>query len=984
MKWNSQSTFFDYSVFVVWRTIIKKKNHFEKKKTVVDIRSLNSVTMTDAYSMSSQADITATVIECFHISVVDAQRYFFQWLIKEENRHKQTVISHKSQKQFNVTIMNFKNSSAYVQRQIDNMLRDMRKFARIFIDDIVIFFKNLEDHFEHLDKRFQRLTKYGITFSSNKSFLGYPSLVLLKQVINAFDLITSEEKLAAIVKLKFFKTLKELKTYLDFTEWMRNYVSFYVQIAEPLQQRKTWLLKNESSRDNPRKFYIRKTSLEQPTKNEQKTYQMLQIIFSKSSFLIHFNKERSFFIDVNVSKQRGFGKMIFHVKNDSIEKSSFSRTEVQSILFFSKQLSPAETRYWLTKLKVAEVVWIVKKIRHLIESFEKSSTIIFTDHFATNELINQISLNTFNTDKLNFRLIRVFQYLSALPIRIKIKFEKFHIVSNALSRLASFATNDVFEILKDLYCSIESFFFHVVNMRKNLFRNTTFYRINEILKAHLSEDITLLKMSEILRKVLKKIYEKNNQWKKIIEKIKKRENSNDTFDDIDFILKSDHVYYVPQKRIPRICISWKLKKDIFQMIHDQNHHCGYHKTYVKIVETVYIRHLSKRLRRYIKHCKKCLKNQTVRHVSYELLNSIKSQVLPFHTVIINFIVALPEAKNGMNAVFIITNKFFKRISLIFEKITWSASEWARPWLDIIQKEKWNLPRAIFSDRDSKFVAVFWKSTFKHLNVALLFTTTYHSSVDGQSERINQTLKIALKYFLMEGNVIDFIEFLSSIQTTMNNFTNVATGVFSNEILYEFKVLKIADLLNNDLTKFKIDDDNPPTNVEEEREILRKKIEEFINFAQFMKKIRYDQRHLSLEIKFGAKIYFRLHKRYSQLDMRNRKFDKQKMNPIKILEKVKKLAYKLKISESWKIHSIVFIIHLESAPKKNDSYEKEPKESKFVKTTKNNESDVYEIKKIIVKRKIYAGRDRHRKNHTEFKMKWLEWKNHHNKWMKKND
>ena len=66
--------------------------------------------------------------------------------------------------------------------------------------------------------------------------------------------------------------------------------------------------------------------------------------------------------------------------------------------------------------------------------------------------------------------------------------------------------------------------------------------------------------------------------------------------------------------------------------------------------------------------------------------------------------------------------------------------------------------------------------------------------------------------------------------------------------------------------------------------------------------------------------------------------------------------------------MVFITHLELASKKNDSYEKKFVEPKSVKITGGDDSNVYEMKKIVAKRKIYTNRDQHRRDHTEFKMK----------------
>ena len=79
---------------------------------------------------------------------------------------------------------------------------------------------------------------------------------------------------------------------------------------------------------------------------------------------------------------------------DSKDQKSFSRTNVQSILFFSKMLNQAEQNYWLTKLKVAEIVWIIKKVRHMVKSIKKSSVVVYTDHSAAVSISRQTSLTT--------------------------------------------------------------------------------------------------------------------------------------------------------------------------------------------------------------------------------------------------------------------------------------------------------------------------------------------------------------------------------------------------------------------------------------------------------------------------------------------------------------------------------------------------------------------------------------------------------------
>ena len=240
------------------------------------------------------------------------------------------------------------------------------------------------------------------------------------------------------------------------------------------------------------------------------------------------------------------------------------------------------------------------------------------------------------------------------------------------------------------------------------------------------------------------------------------------------------------------------------------------------------------------------------------------------------------------------------------------------------------------------------------------------------------MKIVLRYFFMKKDIIDFFKLLFFIQIIMNNSTNVSTKISFNEILYDFKILKVTDFLNNDLAKVRTDDENSAIIIEKERFRLRKKIEKSIFFAQTITKLRYDSKHSSLKLKKEDKVFIRLHKKYTQSDLKNKKFSKQRVKSIIIFEKIDRLTYKLNISSTWKIHFVIFIIHLESVPSEKNSYEKKTKKFESMKIEKENDADVYEMKKIIIKRRVYIERKRRRRTHSEFRMKWTEWKNHHNR------
>ena len=63
---------------------------------------------------------------------------------------------------------------------------------------------------------------------------------------------------------------------------------------------------------------------------------------------------------------------------------------------------------------------------------------IYIDHDVTLNIVKQITFSFFLTNKLNFRLIRVNDYIQRFDLNIRHKSNKFHLVSNVLFRLINF------------------------------------------------------------------------------------------------------------------------------------------------------------------------------------------------------------------------------------------------------------------------------------------------------------------------------------------------------------------------------------------------------------------------------------------------------------------------------------------------------------------------------------------------------------------
>ena len=231
-----------------------------------------------------------------------------------------------------------------------------------------------------------------------------------------------------------------MKTYLKFIDWLRDYITHYVDIFKFLQNRKIELLREELVAESARRFYSAKTRVQNFIDLKIVFFKTLQNILSKSFYLMHVNTKRQLFIDLNVNKKFDIEIMLYYVKkiyfkNFKLDQFS-SRHVIESIFFFNRLVIETESRYWFIELKIVDIVWIFKKIKHIVKVFTVS-IVIYTNHDFALNIINQITLSITFIDKLNLRLIRVFDYIQRFNLNIRHKFDKQHIVSDAFSRLTN-------------------------------------------------------------------------------------------------------------------------------------------------------------------------------------------------------------------------------------------------------------------------------------------------------------------------------------------------------------------------------------------------------------------------------------------------------------------------------------------------------------------------------------------------------------------
>ena len=185
---------------------------------------------------------------------------------------------------------------------------------------------------------------------------------------------------------------------------------------------------------------------------------------------------------------------------------------------------------------------------------------------------------------------------------------------------------------------------------------------------------------------------------------------------------------------------------------------------------------------------------------------------------------------------------------------------------------------------------------------LLYSTAYHSQTDGSSERTNQTVEIALRFFVhaLEDPSL-WPEVLPQIQSILNNTSSSTTGKTPNEVAYGFSPRRPLDLLS------------PPGLPAAFQ--ARADAADAISFALANQKAHYNRKHQPLFLKIGDWAMLRLHKGYSIPSSLGdiKKLTQQFVGPFRVLERVGRLAYKLDVPQDWRIYPVFSIAQLEPAP-----------------------------------------------------------------------
>src|SRR5579859_5528504 len=161
--------------------------------------------------------------------------------------------------------MGYTGSPSHMQKFMDKLLKEHSAYAHCYIDDIVIFSDDFVSHLQHLRDILRTLASVSMTLSLDKCHIAFHSVQLLGHVVDRFSLSTLSEKVSAIASMEFPVHLKDLELFIGLSGYYRHFIARYAALIEPLQKRKTSMLKGITRKGRRRNNSISVMVVDKPT-----------------------------------------------------------------------------------------------------------------------------------------------------------------------------------------------------------------------------------------------------------------------------------------------------------------------------------------------------------------------------------------------------------------------------------------------------------------------------------------------------------------------------------------------------------------------------------------------------------------------------------------------------------------------------------------------------------------------------------------------
>ena len=357
----------------------------------MDYRELNKLTKKNRHPLPRIDDLFDQLVGASVFSQLDLATGFHQLRVAEDSIDKTAFRTPDGFYEWLVMPFGLTNAPAYFVDLMSRVFREyLNKFVVVFVDDILVFSKNKEEHSLHLREVLETLRAHNLKAKFSKCHFWRKEVRFLGHVVSKEGIAVDPAKVVAIQDWKVPKNATEVRSFLGLAGYYRKFIKDFAKISAPLTR------------------LTKKNLVFTWDKDCDDAFQRLKRALTSAPVLVLPDGNKPFTIYTDACGT-GLGAVLMQ--------------EGRVIAYGGRQLRVHEKNYPTHDLEPAAIVFALKSWRHYLlgEKFE-----LFTDHKSLKYLFSQ--------KDLNLRQQRWMEFLASYDFEIAYTPGKRNVVADALSR----------------------------------------------------------------------------------------------------------------------------------------------------------------------------------------------------------------------------------------------------------------------------------------------------------------------------------------------------------------------------------------------------------------------------------------------------------------------------------------------------------------------------------------------------------------------
>ncbi|GJW09487.1 putative reverse transcriptase domain-containing protein [Tanacetum coccineum] len=201
----------------------------------IDYRELNKLTVKNRYPLPRIDDLFDQLQGSSIYSKIDLMSGYHQLKVREEDISKTAFRTRYGHYEFQVMPFGLTNAPAVFMDLMNRVCKPyLDKFVIVFIDDILIYSKNKQEHEEHLKLILELLKKEELYAKFSKCEFWIPKVQFLGHVIDSKGIHVDPAKIESIKDWTSPKSPTEIRQFLGLAGYYRRFIEGFSKIAKPM------------------------------------------------------------------------------------------------------------------------------------------------------------------------------------------------------------------------------------------------------------------------------------------------------------------------------------------------------------------------------------------------------------------------------------------------------------------------------------------------------------------------------------------------------------------------------------------------------------------------------------------------------------------------------------------------------------------------------------------------------------------------------